>query len=169
MFTLSWLGPPAEGCETLRTCDRKYLISLKNPELRLVKGDSPNNAEEKNPDIVTKLVGKEPNQGGSNEDTERQDCIPGEKSNVSKVLLAFWVNNISRTTYSSWINTRVFILHESNVNIVDANVLHVDGEVGHDGKGGAVEEEEGALQGQKVHVWPEATTLRGSGLLKEEI
>ena len=66
-------------------------------------------------------------------------------------------------------NTRVYILHESNVNIVDANVLHVDGEVGHDGEGGPVEEEEGALQGQKVHVWPEATTLRGSGLLKEEI
>ena len=83
--------------------------------------------------------------------------------------MAFGVNNISRTTYTSWFNTKVFILHESNVNIVDANVLHVDGEVGHDGKGGAVEEEEGALQGQKVHVWPEATTLRGSGLLKEEI
>ena len=45
----------------------------------------------------------------------------------------------------------------------------MDGEVGHDGKGGAVEEEEGALQGQKVHVWPEAATLRGSGLLKEGV
>ena len=66
-----------------------------------------------------------------------------------------------RTTDSSWINTRVFILHESNVNIVDANVLHVDGEVGHDGEGGAVEEEEGALQGQQIHVWPEVRTLRG--------
>ena len=123
-----------------------------------IKGDSPNNTEEEDADIVSQLVGKEADQGGGDEDTERQDCIPGGKSNVSKVLLAFWVNNISITTDSSWINTRVFILHESNVNIVDANVLHVDGEVGHDGKGGAVEEEEGALQGQKVHVWPEATT-----------
>ena len=35
--------------------------------------------------------------------------------------------------------------HEGDVNIVDANVLHVDGEVGHDGKGGAIKEEEGAL------------------------
>ena len=65
---------------------KKYLISLKNPELR----DSPNNTEEKNPDIVAKLVGKEPNQGGSNEDTERQDCIPGEKSNVSIKVLVFF-------------------------------------------------------------------------------
>ena len=52
-------------------------------------------------------------------------------------------------------------LHEGNVNVVDADVLHVDGEVGHDGEGGAVEEEEGALQGQQVHVWPEVRTLRG--------
>ena len=52
-------------------------------------------------------------------------------------------------------------VHESNVNIIDADVLHVDGEVGHDGEGGAVEEEEGALQGQQVHVWPEVRTLRG--------
>ena len=52
-------------------------------------------------------------------------------------------------------------LHESNVNVVDADVLHVDGEVGHDGEGGAVEEEEGALQGQQVHVWPEVRTLGG--------
>ena len=60
-------------------------------------------------------------------------------------------------------NTRVFILHESNVNIVDAYILHVDGEVGHDGEGGPVEEEEGALQGEQVHVRPEAATLRGTG------
>ena len=59
---------------------KKDLISLKNCA---EEGDSPNNAEEKNPDIVAKLVGKESNQGGSDEDTERQDCIPGEKSNVS--------------------------------------------------------------------------------------
>ena len=52
-------------------------------------------------------------------------------------------------------------LHEGNVNVVDADVLHVDGEVGHDGEGGAVEEEEGALQGQQIHVWPEVRTLRG--------
>ena len=58
---------------------------------------------------------------------------------------------------------------QADVHVADADVLHVDGEVGHDGKGGAVEEEEGALQGQKVHVWPEAATLRGSRLLKEEI
>ena len=45
----------------------------------------------------------------------------------------------------------------------------MDGEVGHDGKGGAIEEEEGALQGQKVHVWPEAATLRGSGLFINEM
>ena len=38
----------------------------------------------------------------------------------------------------------------------------MDGEVGHDGEGGAVEEEEGALQGQQVHVWPEVRALRGS-------
>ena len=78
MFTLSWLGPPAEGCERLRTCGRcgiskKYLSSLKNC---VEKGDSPNNAEEENPDIVAKLVGKESNQGGSDEDTERQNRIP---------------------------------------------------------------------------------------------
>ena len=61
-----------------------------------------------------------------------------------------------------WINTSVFILHESNVNIVDADILHVDGEVGHDGEGGPVEEEEGALEGEQVHVRPEAATLRGT-------
>ena len=38
----------------------------------------------------------------------------------------------------------------------------MDGEVGHDGEGGPVEEEEGALQGEQVHVWPEVGTLRGS-------
>ena len=59
---------------------KKYLISLKNC---VEEGDSPNNTEEENPDIVAKLVGKESNQGGSDEHTERQDCIPGEKSNVS--------------------------------------------------------------------------------------
>ena len=42
-----------------------------------IKGDSPNNTEEENADIVSQLVGKEANQGGSDEDTERQDCIPG--------------------------------------------------------------------------------------------
>ena len=47
------------------------------------------------------------------------------------------------------------ILHESNVNIVDAYILHVDGEVGHYGEGGAVEEEESALQRKQVHIWPE--------------
>ena len=59
---------------------KKYLISLKNCA---EEGDSPNNTEEENPDIVAKLVGKESNQGGSDEDTERQDCIPSEKWNVS--------------------------------------------------------------------------------------
>ena len=68
-----------------------------------------------------------------------------------------------------WINTSVFILHESNVNIVDAYILHVDGEVGHDGEGGPVEEEEGALQGEQVHVRPEAATLRGTGGAVENI
>ena len=56
------------------------------------------------------------------------------------------------------------ILHESNVNIVDAYILHVDGEVGHDGEGGPVEEEEGALQGEQVHVWPEVGSLRTQAL-----
>ena len=42
-----------------------------------IKEDSPNNTEEENPDIVSQLVGKEADQGGSDEDTERQDCIPG--------------------------------------------------------------------------------------------
>ena len=62
-----------------------------------------------------------------------------------------------------WLDTSVKnILHESNVNVVDAYILHVDGEVGHDGEGGPVEEEEGALQREQVHVWPEVGTLRGS-------
>ena len=63
-------------------------------------------------------------------------------------------------------------LHEGNVNVVDADVLHVDGEVGHDGEGGAVEEEEGALQWEQVHVGPKSkATLkrerRGAKMLKE--
>ena len=37
----------------------------------------------------------------------------------------------------------------------------MDGEVGHDGEGGPVEEEEGALQGEQVHVRSERGTLRG--------
>ena len=62
-----------------------------------------------------------------------------------------------------WLDTSVKnILHESNVNVVDAYILHVDGEVGHDGEGGPVEEEEGALQGEQVHIRPEAGTLRGA-------
>ena len=40
------------------------------------KEDSPNNTKEENPNIVSQLVGKEADQGGSNEDTERQDGIP---------------------------------------------------------------------------------------------
>ena len=43
-------------------------------------------------------------------------------------------------------------LHEGNVNVVDADVLHVDGEVGHDRERGAVEEEERDLERQQVHV-----------------
>ena len=31
----------------------------------------------------------------------------------------------------------------------------MDGEVGHYGEGGAVEEEESALQRKQVHIWPE--------------
>ena len=38
----------------------------------------------------------------------------------------------------------------------------MDGEIGHDGEGGPVEEEEGALQGEQVHVRPEAATLKGA-------
>ena len=43
----------------------------------------------------------------------------------------------------------------------------MDGEIGHDGEGGPVEEEEGALQGEQVHVRPEAATLKGA--LRENI
>ena len=43
-------------------------------------------------------------------------------------------------------------LHEGNVDVVDADVLHVDGEVGHDRERGAVEEEERDLERQQVHV-----------------
>ena len=43
----------------------------------------------------------------------------------------------------------------------------MDGEIGHDGEGGPVEEEEGALQGQQVHVRPEAATLKE--VLRREI
>ena len=38
------------------------------------------------------------------------------------------------------------------------------GEVGHDGEGGPVEEEEGALQGEQVHVRPEPGDLRTQAL-----
>ena len=48
-------------------------------------------------------------------------------------------------------------VHERNVHIIDANVLHVDGEVGHDGEGGAIEEEQSELEGEQVHV--EAGTM----------
>ena len=43
-------------------------------------------------------------------------------------------------------------VHQSDVDIVDANVFHVDGQVRHDGKGGAIEEEQGELERQHVHV-----------------
>ena len=43
-------------------------------------------------------------------------------------------------------------VHESNVNIIDADVLHVDGEVGHDGEAGTVEEEQCELERKQVHV-----------------
>ena len=46
----------------------------------------------------------------------------------------------------------------------------MDGEVGHDGEGGPVEEEEGALEGEQVHVRPEAATLlRGTGVAVDNI
>ena len=39
-------------------------------------------------------------------------------------------------------------VHQGNVDVIDPNVLHVDGQVGHDGKRGAVEEEQGELERQ---------------------
>ena len=32
-------------------------------------------------------------------------------------------------------------VHQGNVDVIDPNILHVDGQVGHDGKRGAVKEE----------------------------
>ena len=43
-------------------------------------------------------------------------------------------------------------VHEGNVNVVDANILHVNSKVGHDCEGSSVEEKQGELQGKEVHV-----------------
>merc|ERR1719186_1699091 len=43
-------------------------------------------------------------------------------------------------------------VHEGDVDVADANVLHVDGEVRGDGEHGAVEEEQRQLQRKQVHV-----------------
>ena len=43
-------------------------------------------------------------------------------------------------------------LHEGNVDVVDADVLHVDGEVGEHGVCGAAEHEQGYLEGKQLLV-----------------
>ena len=43
-------------------------------------------------------------------------------------------------------------VHESNVDVVDPDILHVDGEVGHDGKRCPIEEKQCKLQWKEVHV-----------------
>ena len=43
-------------------------------------------------------------------------------------------------------------VHEGNVHIIDTDILHVNGEVWHDGKGGAIEEEQGELEREQFHV-----------------
>ena len=58
----------------------------------------------------------------------------------------------------------VFVLHESNIHIIDADVLHVNGKVGHHGEGGAVEEEQGELEREQVHVGPGRRRIWAAGV-----
>ena len=62
-------------------------------QLTYGKEGSPNNTKEENPNIVSQLIGKEADQGGSNEDTERQDGVPG----VS--WLKVWMAHRGRTEW----------------------------------------------------------------------
>ena len=61
---------------------RIFEINRRMLEFYNMPGDSPNNTKEENADIVSQLVGKESNQGGSDEDTERQNRIPGVRLNI---------------------------------------------------------------------------------------
>ena len=55
---------------------RIFEINSRMLEFDNMSRDSPNNTKEENADIVSQLVGKESNQGRSDEDTERQNRIP---------------------------------------------------------------------------------------------
>ena len=61
---------------------RIFEINRRMLEFYNMPGDSPNNTKEENADIVSQLVGKESNQGGSDEDTERQNRIPEVRLNI---------------------------------------------------------------------------------------
>ena len=61
---------------------RIFEINSRMLEFDNMSRDSPNNTKEENADIVSQLVSKEPNQGGSDEDTERQNCIPEVRLNI---------------------------------------------------------------------------------------
>ena len=122
-FTLSWLAQPVGGCETLHICWRDcpskmqtnlshsglcwlnmriFEINSRMLEFDNMSRDSPNNTKEENADIVSQLVGKESNQGGSDEDTERQNRIPEVRLNI-RVKQVFWQEEINLKIICGWI------------------------------------------------------------------
>ena len=53
-------------------------------------------------------------------------------------------------------------IHEGDVHVVDADILHVDCEVWHDGEGSSVEEKQCEFQRQQVHVGMEKILCIGT-------
>ena len=70
-----------------------------------IKGDSPNNTEEENSNVVAKFVRKEADQGRGDEDTEGEDCVPGVGAVSSRVDVNVIVFGFEEVTYMRAMST----------------------------------------------------------------